>query len=145
MVVNDGRTQWSHVSAEPLTGTRAHHHHQGVGQRIGASFLLIGYRRSTAPIGGAATARHRSCRQPATRRELRKLNAEHDREIAKLEEELRRKLDKAEAESSTLRLTTSHPLNLLSMARLNSARSRIRPPSCNLVRIAQTCRGCPAP
>ena len=33
-----------------------------------------------------------------TRRELRKLNAEHDREIAKLEEELRRKLDKAEAE-----------------------------------------------
>ena len=33
-----------------------------------------------------------------TRRELRQLNAEHDRKIAKLEEELHHKLDKAEAE-----------------------------------------------
>ena len=33
-----------------------------------------------------------------TRHELRHLNAEHDRRIAKLEDELHRKLDKAEAE-----------------------------------------------
>src|SRR5665213_3074346 len=41
--------------------------------------------------------------------------------------------------SSTLRATTSQPRNLLSMARLNSAKSRDRCSICSLVRIAQTC------
>jgi class 3 adenylate cyclase len=36
---------------------------------------------------------------------------------------------------------TSHPRSLLSIARLNRARSRVRLASCNLVRIAQTCFG----
>jgi hypothetical protein len=40
--------------------------------------------------------------------------------------------------SSTLRLTTSQPLSLLSMARLNIARSRMRPSTWSLVRIDQT-------
>ena len=43
--------------------------------------------------------------------------------------------------SSTLRLTTSHPWSWLSMARLNMARSRVRPAICSLVRIDQTCFG----
>ena len=38
-----------------------------------------------------------------------------------------------------MRATTSQPRNLLSMARLNSARSRVRCSICSLVRIAQTC------
>src|SRR4029077_15485394 len=41
--------------------------------------------------------------------------------------------------SSTLRATTSQPRNLLSMARLNKARSRVRWSIWSLVRIAQTC------
>src|ERR1022692_3098813 len=41
--------------------------------------------------------------------------------------------------SSTLRATTSQPRNLLSMARLNNARSRVRCSIWSLVRIAQTC------
>src|SRR6266581_9773422 len=42
---------------------------------------------------------------------------------------------------STFRATTSHPRNLLSMARLNIAKSRTLPPTCSLVRIDQTCFG----
>src|SRR5665811_1885705 len=38
-----------------------------------------------------------------------------------------------------MRDTTSQPRNLLSMARLNSARSRVRCSIWSLVRIAQTC------
>ena len=45
------------------------------------------------------------------------------------------------ATSSTLTLTTSQPRSLLSMARLNSARSRLRPSTWSLVRIDQTCLG----
>src|SRR5262245_26544652 len=45
------------------------------------------------------------------------------------------------ATSSTLSATTSHPRSLLSMARLNSANSRIRPSIWSLVRIDQTCLG----
>jgi hypothetical protein len=40
-----------------------------------------------------------------------------------------------------LKLTTSHPRSLLSMARLNMARSRVRSAICSLVRIGQTCFG----
>src|SRR5664279_4924458 len=43
------------------------------------------------------------------------------------------------ATSSTLIATTSQPRNLLSMARLNMARSRVRLSIWSLVRIAQTC------
>src|ERR1700737_4133538 len=43
--------------------------------------------------------------------------------------------------ASTFNATTSHPLNLLSMAGLNIAKSRIRPATCNFVRIVQTCLG----
>src|SRR5579864_6416633 len=43
--------------------------------------------------------------------------------------------------SSTLRATTSQPRNLLSMARLNIAKSRLRSAICSLVRIDQTCFG----
>src|SRR5271169_2652079 len=43
--------------------------------------------------------------------------------------------------SSTLRATTSQPRSLLSMARLNSARSRLRSAIWSLVRIDQTCFG----
>ena len=39
------------------------------------------------------------------------------------------------------RLTTSQPRSLLSIARLKSARSRVRRARCNWVRIAHTCRG----
>ena len=39
-------------------------------------------------------------------------------------------------------ITTSQPRSLLSIARLKSAKSRIRRDSCNRVLIAQTCRGC---
>jgi hypothetical protein len=42
------------------------------------------------------------------------------------------------AMSLTRTATTAPPRNLLSMARLNSARSRVRPSSCNFVRIDQT-------
>jgi hypothetical protein len=45
------------------------------------------------------------------------------------------------ATSSTLSATTSHPRSLLSMARLNIARSRVRRSICSLVRIDQTCFG----
>jgi hypothetical protein len=45
------------------------------------------------------------------------------------------------ATSSTLSATTSQPRNLLSMARLNIAKSRVLPSTCNLVRIDQTCFG----
>src|SRR6266508_2304541 len=50
--------------------------------------------------------------------------------------------------SSTLRATTSHPRSLLSMAKLNIARSRVRPSSWSLVRMHQTSfgrSGCFAP
>src|SRR5664279_5670586 len=43
------------------------------------------------------------------------------------------------ATSSTLIATTSQPRNLLSMAKLNNARSRVRLSIWSLVRIAQTC------
>src|SRR6266852_2192519 len=43
--------------------------------------------------------------------------------------------------SSTLRATTSHPRSLLSIARLNIARSRLRFATWSLVRIDQTCFG----
>src|ERR1700690_4336240 len=43
--------------------------------------------------------------------------------------------------SSTLRATTSHPRSLLSIARLNIARSRLRSAIWSLVRIVQTCFG----
>src|SRR5262245_53733912 len=43
--------------------------------------------------------------------------------------------------SSTLRATTSQPRSLLSIARLNMAKSRVRSPTWSLVRIAQTCLG----
>jgi hypothetical protein len=46
-----------------------------------------------------------------------------------------------EATSSPLKLTTSHPRSLLSMARLNMARSRVRSAICSLMRIGQTCFG----
>ncbi len=45
------------------------------------------------------------------------------------------------AMSSTLRATTSQPRSLLSMARLNIARSRLRSAIWSLVRIDQTCFG----
>src|SRR5262249_21169547 len=45
------------------------------------------------------------------------------------------------ATSSTLRAKTSQPRSLLSMARLNIAKSRVRPSTCSLVRIDQTCFG----
>src|SRR6202166_4298037 len=45
------------------------------------------------------------------------------------------------ATSSTLMATTSQPRNLLSIARLNIAKSRVRPAICSLVRIDQTCFG----
>jgi hypothetical protein len=45
------------------------------------------------------------------------------------------------ATSSTLSATTSQPRSLLSIARLNIPRSRIRPSNCSLVRIDQTCLG----
>jgi hypothetical protein len=45
------------------------------------------------------------------------------------------------ATSSTLIATTSHPRSLLSIARLNMARSRARPSIWSFVRIAQTCLG----
>src|ERR1700738_882652 len=45
------------------------------------------------------------------------------------------------AMSSTLMATTSQPRNLLSIARLNMARSRIRPSNSNRVLIDQTCFG----
>ena len=43
--------------------------------------------------------------------------------------------------SSTLIATTSQPRSLLSIARLNMARSRLRPSIWSLVRIDQTCFG----
>src|SRR5271169_5519586 len=43
--------------------------------------------------------------------------------------------------SSTLRATTTQPRSLLSMARLNIAKSRIRPSTWSFVRIDQTCFG----
>src|SRR3984893_12248610 len=43
--------------------------------------------------------------------------------------------------SSTLIATTSQPRSLLSIARLNMARSRARPSIWSLVRIGQTCLG----
>src|SRR5216683_5737537 len=43
--------------------------------------------------------------------------------------------------SSTLRATTSQPRSLLSIARLNIARSRLRSVTWSLVRIDQTCFG----
>jgi hypothetical protein len=43
--------------------------------------------------------------------------------------------------SSTLRATTSHPRSLLSIARLNIAKSRLRSAIWSLVRIDQTCFG----
>src|SRR5713226_1905636 len=43
--------------------------------------------------------------------------------------------------SSTLRATISQPRSLLSMAKLNIAKSRVRPPTWSLVRIDQTCFG----
>src|SRR5258708_31318663 len=43
--------------------------------------------------------------------------------------------------SSTLRATTSQPRSLLSIARLNIARSRLRSATWSLVRIDQTCFG----
>jgi hypothetical protein len=45
------------------------------------------------------------------------------------------------ATSSTLMATTSQPRSLLSIARLNMARSRARPPIWSFVRIEQTCLG----
>src|ERR1700738_5318048 len=45
------------------------------------------------------------------------------------------------AMSSTLIATTSQPRNLLSIARLNMARSRVRPSTSNRVLIDQTCFG----
>ena len=45
------------------------------------------------------------------------------------------------ATSSTLTATTSQPRSLLSMAKLNRARSRIRPSTSNRVLIDQTCFG----
>jgi hypothetical protein len=44
-------------------------------------------------------------------------------------------------EGDVLRLTTSQPRSLLSIARLNRARSRTLRCICSLVRIAQTCLG----
>src|SRR5262249_35044444 len=43
--------------------------------------------------------------------------------------------------SSTLRATTSQPRSLLSIAKLNMARSRVRPSTINRVLIDQTCFG----
>ena len=43
---------------------------------------------------------------------------------------------------STLRLTTSQPRSLLSIAVLKSAKSRFRSAICRRVRMAQTCFGC---
>src|SRR5262249_32250083 len=43
--------------------------------------------------------------------------------------------------SSTRSATTSQPRSLLSIARLNIAKSRVRPSICNRVRIDQTCFG----
>jgi hypothetical protein len=43
--------------------------------------------------------------------------------------------------SSTLRATTSQPRSLLSMAKLNIAKSRLRSATWSLVRIDQTCFG----
>jgi hypothetical protein len=45
------------------------------------------------------------------------------------------------ATSWTLSATTSQPRGLLSMAKLNIAKSRIRPSTCSFVRIVQTCFG----
>jgi hypothetical protein len=45
------------------------------------------------------------------------------------------------ATSSTRSATTSQPRNLLSIARLNIVKSRVRPSICSLVRIDQTCFG----
>src|SRR5215469_3814918 len=45
------------------------------------------------------------------------------------------------ATSSTFRRTTTQPLSLLSIARLNIARSRVRPSICSLLRIDQTSLG----
>src|SRR5215813_753382 len=45
------------------------------------------------------------------------------------------------AMSSTVRLTTSHPRSLLSIARLNSAKLRTCPSIWSLVRIDHTCLG----
>jgi hypothetical protein len=45
------------------------------------------------------------------------------------------------ATSSTRSATTSQPRSLLSIARLNIARSRVRPSICNRVRIHHTCFG----
>ena len=47
----------------------------------------------------------------------------------------------ADATSSTRIETTSQPRRLLSIARLNIAKSRVRPSICNRVRIDQTCFG----
>ena len=47
----------------------------------------------------------------------------------------------AGATSSTRSATTSQPRSLLSTARLNNAKSRVRPSICNRVRIDQTCFG----
>jgi hypothetical protein len=41
--------------------------------------------------------------------------------------------------ASPLSATTSQPRSLLSMAKLNIAKSRVRPSTCNFVRIVQTC------
>src|SRR5580704_1802713 len=46
-----------------------------------------------------------------------------------------------ESSKSALSATTSHPRNLLSMARLNIAKSRVLPAICSLVWIDQTCFG----
>jgi hypothetical protein len=45
------------------------------------------------------------------------------------------------ARSSTLSTTTSQPRSLLSTAKLNIARSLVRPSICNLVLINETCFG----
>jgi hypothetical protein len=45
------------------------------------------------------------------------------------------------ATSSTFRLTTSQPRSLLPMAKLNIAKSRVRPSTLSFVRIDQTCFG----
>src|SRR6476661_6627732 len=46
------------------------------------------------------------------------------------------------ATSATLSATTSQPRSLLSIAKLNIAKSRLRPSTCSLVRINQTYFGC---
>src|SRR6476646_7752184 len=46
------------------------------------------------------------------------------------------------ATSATLSATTSQPRSLLSMAKLNIAKSRSRPSTCSFVRINQTCFAC---